>query len=105
MNPNDLNKLHELTLLLDLAYLHHFEGDAAGYKSAEGSIRLDFGNLWFRRNHQAAAGDAPIIESVVLFSSVFSANRILSLDSLDDALTVVQGWYDQARERNENRPQ
>lgn len=45
MNSNNLAKLQELTLLLDLAYLHHFRGGEYRYKSVEGTIRLEFGNF------------------------------------------------------------
>lgn len=102
MNENDLARLRELTLLLDLAYEHHFRSDPeAGkhYKSAEGTIRLEFGNLWYRKNHPQVPPAPPEIEAVVVYSSVFSAARVSYFDSLDDAVTVVSGWYEDARER------
>ncbi|HEU5223048.1 MAG TPA: hypothetical protein VFU07_05130 [Candidatus Lumbricidophila sp.] len=103
MDEKDLTKLRELSLLLDLAYMHHFEGESANYKSAEATIRLEFGNFWWRKDHQSTPPNAPQIEAVVIYSSVFSAARVCHFDSLDDALVVVQGWYEQARERNLER--
>jgi len=101
MNSSLLAKLQELTLLLDLAYLHHFRGGEYRYKSAEGTIRLEFGNFWYRKEHPSAPPAAPEIESVVIYSSVFSAGRVNYFDSLDEAIAVVQIWYDQARAPHE----
>lgn len=97
MDENDLVKLRELTLLLDLAYLHKFDGEAGALKSAEASIRLEFGNFWYRQKNQPPQPAAPEIESVVIYSSVFSANRVVYFDTLDDAIATVQTWYDDAR--------
>lgn len=102
MNENDLVKLRELTLLLDLAYLNYFEGGATNYKSAEASIRLEFGNLWYRKANPQNPPAAPRIEAVVIYSSVFSANRVNYYDSLDDAIVAVQTWYDYAKQRTQD---
>ena len=101
MNENDLTKLRELTLLLDLAYLNHFAGNPSNYKSAEGSIRLEFGNLWYRKANPQNPPAAPKIEAVVIYSSIFSAARVSYFDSLDDAINTVQTWYDHAKERQQ----
>ncbi|MDP9903223.1 hypothetical protein [Arthrobacter bambusae] len=101
MNENDLIKLRELTLLLDLAYLNHFAGGASNYKSAEGSIRLEFGNLWYRKANPQNPPAAPKIEAVVIYSSIFSAARVSYFDTLDDAIDTVQTWYDHAKERQQ----
>src|SRR6218665_3193030 len=62
MNEADLIKLRELTLLLDLAYLHHFEGGNRNAKSAEGTIRLEFGNFWYRKENPPAPPSPPHLE-------------------------------------------
>jgi hypothetical protein len=97
MNETDLTKLRELTLLLDLAYLHHFRGDSRNYKSAEASIRLEFGNFWYRKDHPPGQAAAPLIETVLVYSSVWSAARLNYFDTLDEALTTIRGWYEHAR--------
>jgi hypothetical protein len=97
MNKQDVAKLQELTLLLDLAYIHHFKEGEAKYKSAEATVRLEFGNFWYRKANPTSSPEAPQIESVVIYSSVFSANRVNYFDSLDEALSVVQTWYENAR--------
>ncbi|MEV8267363.1 hypothetical protein [Microbacterium sp. NPDC076911] len=106
MSPADLVKLRELTLLLDLAYIHKFERDAdadAPAKSAEGTVRLEFGNHFWRRENAPVNSPEVTIEDVVVYSSVFSANRISHFDSLDDAIAVVRGWYTDAKAKNESR--
>lgn len=100
MEPNDIDKLRELTLLLDLAYLHHFKDSTrtgAIYKSAEATVRLEFGNFWYRKKNPTEHPFGPMIESVVVYSSVFSAARVSYFDSLDEAVSVVQGWYEGAK--------
>jgi len=101
MHETDLEKLRELTLLLDLAYIHYFDGGVTQYKSAEASIRLEFGNIWYRKNHQPEPPGPPEIEHVVIYSSIFSAAPVTYFDTLDEAIEVVRGWYDYAKERKE----
>lgn len=101
MHPDDINKLRELSLLLDLAYLHYFEGDVKKAKSAEGTIRLEFGNFWYRKNNPAIPPAAPEIESVVIYSSIFSAARVTYFDDLDEAIQTVREWYEYQKEANE----
>ncbi|PDQ34573.1 MAG: hypothetical protein B5766_10295 [Candidatus Lumbricidophila eiseniae] len=98
MNEADLIKLRELTLLLDLAYLHHFEGGNRNAKSAEGTIRLEFGNFWYRKENPPVPPSGPEIEAVVIYSSVFSAARVNYFDSLNHAVATVQTWYEMAKE-------
>lgn len=89
MNESDLVKLRELTLLLDLAYIHHFGKDPRRANSAEGSIRLEFGTFYHRKNNPPVPPQGPGIETVVIYSSVFSANRICHFDTLDQAIDTV----------------
>lgn len=99
MDEDEIAKLRELTLLLDLAYLHHFKGagEGAKYKSAEATLRLEFGNFWYRKKNPTEQRAGPEIENVVLYSSVFSATRVSYFDTLEEALGVVRGWYDDAK--------
>lgn len=103
MKESDLQLLRELSLVIDLAYLHWFEatGETRNLKSAEGTVRLEFGNLWYRKNNPSQPPNAPNIESVVVYSSVFSANRVCYFDSLYDALEAARGWYEMAKARRE----
>lgn len=96
MNENDLLKLQKLRLLLDNAYVYY--NKAHPYKRrvkvAEGSIRLEFGNHWWRRQFKSTS---PVLENVVIFSSIFSAAKINYFDSLDEAIEVVNEWYEYAK--------
>lgn len=96
MDQDDLRKLFDLKTLLDLAYFHHSGGKTSHFKSAEGSIELQFGNLAYRAAHPTSPPMAPEIESVVIRSSVFTANRVAYFDSLDEAIDIVQRWYQKA---------
>ncbi|PFG20728.1 hypothetical protein [Serinibacter salmoneus] len=101
MKPADVHKLRELTLRLDLAYIHHHERTKdqgeVDYKSAEASVRLEFGNLEYRKRHPAKNKQGPVIEQVVIYSSIFAAERVRYFDSLDDALETLQRWLDHER--------
>lgn len=99
MQEIDIAKLRELTLLVDLAYLYHFKsaGEGANYKAAEATVRLEFGNLWYRKKHPTEPPAGPEIETVVVYSSVFSAGRVNYFDSLDEAVEIAQGWYEHAK--------
>lgn len=101
MDENDISKLRELTLLLDLAYLHHFKTKKGQYKSAEATVRLEFGNFWYRKKNPTEQPSGPPIEQVVVYSSVFSAARVSYFDTLDDAIAVVQSWYEGAKQIQE----
>jgi len=104
MGPTDINKLRELTLLLDLAYLHHFKDSnraSANYKSAEATVRLEFGNFWFRKKNPTDQSFGPAIEQVVVYSSVFSAARVNYFDTLDDAVCAANDWYEGAKKIQE----
>jgi hypothetical protein len=102
MDEDEIARLRELTLLLDLAYLHHFKGAAerAKYKSAEATVRLEFGNFWYRKKNPSAQRAGPEIENVVVYTSVFSAAPVSYFDTLEEALGVVRGWYDDAKASN-----
>jgi len=103
VNGDDLGRLRELTLLLDLAYIHHVKhvGGDKTLKSSEGTVRLEYGNFWYRkRNPPEGIAEPPLIEQVVVYSSVFSAARVNYFDSLDEAISVVQGWYEDAKAAN-----
>jgi hypothetical protein len=98
VETTDVKKLQELTLLLDLAYLHHSRGKNVKYASAEGTIRLEYGSFRYRKENPTAPPLGPELESVVVYSSVFSAARLNYFDSLDDAIATVQSWYELAKE-------
>jgi len=102
MDEDEIANLRELTLLLDLAYLHHFKGAGgrAKYRSAEATVRLEFGNFWYRKKNPTEQPAGPEIESVVVYSSVFSAATVSYFDTLEEALGVVHGWYDDAKAAN-----
>lgn len=105
MLPSDLTLLHELTLTLDLAYLYYCEhthdgSKRAALKSAEASIRLAFGNFWYRQVSPSEEPGPPIIEEVVIYSSIFSAGKVCHFDSLDTAIATAKHWLEYARELN-----
>mgnify|MGYP006337489807 CR=1 FL=1 len=100
MSPSDIILLRELSVLLDLAYLHHTGGGRSDLKSAEGAIRLEFGNLWFRAENPNEPPGGPVIESVVIYSSVFTAARVSYFDTLEDAIETVNRWYEDARAKS-----
>lgn len=103
MNESDLAKLRALALLLDNAYeaygLSLGSTERIKLGSNEGLIQLDFGNLWYRQNYPVEVHEVPQIENVVITSSVFSAARVNYFDCLDDALEVVERWYEDAEMR------
>lgn len=103
MNESDLAKLRALTLLLDNAYeaygLSLGSTERIKLGSNEGLIQLDFGNLWYRQHNPADLSQVPQIENVIVTSSVFSAARVNYFDCLDDAIEVVERWYEDAKVR------
>lgn len=103
MKEPDLQRLREASLLLDLAIMNHLEatGETQNLKSAEGTIRLEFGNFWYRKDHPATPPNAPEIESVVVYSSIFSASRVVYFDTLNDAMETIRGWYEYAKAKKE----
>ena len=107
MNGTDAIKLQQLACLLDLAYMHYLLEFTLNLDldhklpSREGTIQVQYGDFSCR----SARLDSPTwspgpeleIESVVVCSSVFSAAKETCFDSLDEAIAVVQTWYDYAR--------
>jgi len=87
---NDIEKLKEISRLLDEAYEHYFKYEGH-CKSSEGYISIDYGNLWQRKE---TPGEMPI-KNVHIYSYVFCANgeRSQDFESLDEALETVRGWH------------
>ena len=94
--------LSELSTLLDLAYTHYCQARKPALKSADGTIRIEYGNLWWRRKNAPHIPPAtPAIETIIIYSSVFSATRMNYFDTLEEAVEVVRRWYEYAKELNE----
>lgn len=98
---NDIEKLQEISRLLDEAYTHYFtyEGHC---KSSEGFISIEYGNLWDRRDNPL---ELPI-KNVHIYSYVFcEEGRSQDFDTLDEALETVRGWHAREMEYDPNTPE
>lgn len=98
---NDIEKLQEISRLLDEAYTHYFsyEGHC---KSSEGFISIEYGNLWDRRDNPL---ELPI-KNVHIYSYVFcEQGRSQDFDTLDDALETVREWHAREMEYDPNTPE
>jgi hypothetical protein len=98
---NDLEKLSEISRLLDEAYKHYFsyEGHC---KSSEGYIHVEYGNYWDRSDNPTDLK----IKSVHIYSYVFcSQGRSEDFDSVDEALATVRGWHAAEMAYNPNTPE
>lgn len=98
---NDIEKLQEISRLLDEAYTHYFtyEGHC---KSSEGFISIEYGNLWDRRDNPL---ELPI-KNVHIYSYVFcDQGRSQDFDTLDEALETVRGWHAREMEYDPNTPE
>jgi hypothetical protein len=88
-----ISKVNRLILLLDSAYDHYFKYSDGYCKSSEGHVELTFGNYFNRQ-----ADESPTIGANV-YSYVLGPSRMHYFDSLDEALTAVQAWYEAEMER------
>lgn len=98
---NDIEKLQEISRLLDEAYTHYFsyEGHC---KSSEGFISIEYGNLWDRRDNPL---ELPI-KNVHIYSYVFcEEGRSQDFDTLDEALETVREWHAREMEYDPNTPE
>ena len=86
---NDLEKLQEISRLLDEAYKHYFsyEGHC---KSSEGYIHVEYGNYWDRQDDPSSMP----VKSIHIYSYVFcNQGRSQDFDSIDEALETVRQWH------------
>lgn len=98
---NDIEKLQEISRLLDEAYTHYFtyEGHC---KSSEGFISVEYGNLWDRRDNPL---ELPI-KNVHIYSYVFCREgRSQDFNTLDEALETVRGWHAEEMSYDPNTPE
>lgn len=98
---NDIEKLQEISRLLDEAYTHYFtyEGHC---KSSEGFISIEYGNLWDRQDNPLQLP----IKNVHIYSYVFcTEGRSQDFDTLDEALETVRGWHAREMEYDPNTPE
>lgn len=98
---NDLEKLQEISRLLDEAYKHYFsyEGHC---KSSEGYIHVEYGNYWDRQDSPSSMP----IKSVHIYSYVFcSQGRSQDFDSIDEALETVREWHANEMAYDPNAPE
>ena len=87
MTPEDMQKLEEISRLLDEAYAHYFEYEGH-CKSSEGRISVSFGNIWDRKENGIA------IEYIDIYSYVFCRQgRSQLFESIDEALETVKQWH------------
>jgi hypothetical protein len=98
---NDIEKLQEISRLLDEAYKHYFsyEGHC---KSSEGWISVNYGNYWDRYDNPS---EMPI-KGVEIYSYVFcEQGRSQDFDSLDEALETVRDWHAKEMAYDYNAPE
>lgn len=89
MVKTDMEKLQEISRLLDEAYDHYFKYEGH-CKSSEGFISLEYGNLWDRKGNP---GDMHI-KNVHIYSYVFcDQGRSQDFETVDEALETVRGWH------------
>lgn len=98
---NDLEKLAEISRLLDEAYKHYFsyEGHC---KSSEGFISIEYGTYWDREKNPL---ELPV-KNVHIYSYVFCREgRSQDFDSIDEALKTVQEWHANEMAYDPNTPE
>lgn len=101
MNQDDYKKLQEISQMLNEAYEHYFsyEGHC---KSYEGTIEIDYGNFWDRKEDPSNL----TIQGVHIKSYVFcTSGRAEYFDSVDDALKEVTNWYNYEMSYDPNSPE
>lgn len=98
---NDLEKLAEISRLLDEAYKHYFEYEGH-CKSSEGFISIEYGNYWDRKQNPTQLP----IKNVHIYSYVFCREgRSQDFDSLDEALETVREWHAKEMAYDYNSPE
>ena len=99
MTPEDMQKLEEISRLLDEAYAHYFEYEGH-CKSSEGHISIGFGNIWDRQEKGIA------IEYIDIYSYVFCRQgRSQLFESIDEALETVKQWHKDEMAYDYNAPE
>lgn len=84
----DVEKLTELTRLLDEAYDHYLATSDGYRKSNEGHIELTLGDY-----DQRAAGEAKL--QLKVRSSIFGRSSTTNFTSIEEALAEVARWHEQ----------
>lgn len=98
---NDIEKLQEISRLLDEAYKHYFEYEGH-CKSSEGFISVEYGNYWDRYDNPS---DMPI-KNIHIYSYVFcDQGRSQDFDTIDEALETVRGWHEREMAYDYNAPE
>lgn len=98
---NDIEKLQEISRLLDEAYKHYFEYEGH-CKSSEGWISVEYGTYWDRSDNPS---ELPI-KGVEIYSYVFcEQGRSQDFESLDEALETVREWHAKEMAYDYNAPE
>ena len=86
----DIDDLHEISVLLDEAYEHHFSRlPSAVAKGSDGSISVSFGTHFERK------GVGIGITKVSIFSYVFNKEtRSIDFSTTEKALAEVKKWHE-----------
>jgi hypothetical protein len=96
-----IEKLQEISRLLDEAYQHYFSYESH-CKSSEGWISLEYGNYWDRSENPS---EVPIM-NVCIYSYVFcEEGRSQDFKSLDEALETVREWHAKEMAYDYNAPE
>lgn len=98
---NDIEKLQEISRLLDEAYKHYFsyEGHC---KSYEGHISISYGNYWDRQGNPTSLPVTGIHISSYVFGGI---DRGQDFDTIDEALEAVREWHAREMEYDPNTPE
>lgn len=93
MSLDDISKLGELMRLHDEAFDAAMEFDGH-CKPSDGTVSVQFTNHTDRRGGM----DGLTITSVEVYAYVVGPSRQHYFDSIDEALTAVQGWHAETME-------
>lgn len=83
---DEVNQLNEILSLLEEAYTHYFEVGDGHCKSADGEVRVSFGNYWDRRHGERS-------REIEIYSSVLGPRRRHCFPSIPEALEAVRQWH------------
>lgn len=98
---SDIEKLQEISRLLDEAYKHYFsyEGHC---KSYEGHISISYGNYWDRQDNPTSLPVTGIHISSYVFGGI---DRGQDFDTIDEALEAVRSWHTEEMAYDPNTPE
>lgn len=98
---NDIEKLQEISKLLDEAYKHYFEYEGH-CKTSEGAISVEYGTYFDRSDDPTNIA----IKNVNIYSYVFCRQgRDQNFDTIDEALETVRGWHAEEMAYDYNSPE